>query len=112
MDWIATFHNLYNDHPHSSLGYVRPNEEHAGLGNAIRHARKDNLSSARRMRRAFYKSQKELVSDYTADKDRVLEGFLSENLEAESVETEENGENGILTKNFRHNSSAVLCQNR
>lgn len=112
MDWIATFHNLYNDHPHSSLGYVRPNEEHAGSGNAIRQARKDNLSAARRMRRAFYKSQKELVSDYTADKDRGLDGILSENLEAGLVKTEENGENGILTKNFRHNFSAVLCQNR
>lgn len=112
MDWIATFHNLYNDHPHSSLGYVRPNEEHAGLGNAIRQARKDNLSSARQMRLAFYKLQKEVVSDYAADKDLVLDRLLSENLEAESVGIEENSKNGILPGNFRHNSSAVLCQNR
>ena len=112
MDWIAAFHNLYNDHPHSSLGYVRPNEEHAGLGNAIRQARKDNLSSARQIRLAFYKSQKEMVSDYAADKDRVLEGLLSKDLEAESVGAEGNSKNGILTGDFRHNPSAVLCQNR
>lgn len=57
-DWVATFQRLYNDHPHSSLGYVRPNEEHEGLGNAIRQARKDNLLSARRMRLSFYNAQK------------------------------------------------------
>ena len=60
-DWVATFQRLYNDHPHSSLGYVRPNEEHEGLGNAIRQARKDNLLSARRMRLDFYNAQKEGV---------------------------------------------------
>ncbi len=112
MEWVATFHVLYNDHPHSSLGYVRPNEEHEGLGNAIRQGRSDNLSSARKMRLAFYTSQKEVVSNYAAEENRVLDGLLSEILEAEPVGIEETGKNGILPENFRNNFSAVLCQNR
>ena len=32
VNWVARFRGLYNDHPHSSLGYVCPNDEHAGLG--------------------------------------------------------------------------------
>lgn len=111
-DWVATFQRLYNDHPHSSLGYVRPNEEHEGLGNAIRQARKDNLLSARQMRLVFYKSQKEWVSDYAHDRDRVTEGFLRENSEAESGENGQDDEIGILIQDFRDNSSETLCQNR
>lgn len=48
IDWVAKFQKLYNDHPHSSLGYVRPNDEHAGLGNAIKMQRKENLMSAKK----------------------------------------------------------------
>jgi putative transposase len=47
IDWVAKFRKLYNDHPHSSLGYVCPNDEHAGLGDIIREKRKENLLSAR-----------------------------------------------------------------
>lgn len=111
-DWVATFQKLYNDHPHSSLGYVRPNDEHEGLGNTIRQARKDNLLSARRMRLGFYNAQKEGVSDYAHVRDRVTEGLLSENLETEPSGNGQNNRTGILTADFRHNSSAVLCQNR
>lgn len=112
IDWVAKFKTLYNDHPHSSLGYVRPNEEHVGLGNAIRQTRKDNLLSARRMRLEFYRAQKWVVPDHAPGKDRGFDGLLSENLEAVSMGTKENGENGILQGDFRNNSSAVLCQNR
>ena len=111
-DWVATFQMLYNDHPHSSLGYVRPNEEHEGLGNAIRQARKDNLLSARRMRLGFYNAQKDGVSDYSRVKDSVTKELLSGNIEAEPSANGQNNRIGILTTDFRHNSSAVLCQNR
>jgi hypothetical protein len=111
-DWVATFQRLYNDHPYSSLGYVRPNEEHEGLGNAIRQARKDNLLSARRMRLGFYNAQKEGVLGYAYVRDRVTKGLLSKNSEAEPNGNGQNNIIGVLTTDFRHNSSSVLCQNR
>jgi len=41
-----------------------------------------------------------------------MEGLLSENSEAELSGNVQNNKTGILTADFRHNSSAVLCQNR
>jgi len=86
-DWVASFQGLYNDHPHSALGYVCPNEEHAGLGDAIREKRKENLLSARKQRLAYYHGQRKGVSGKFLEKDKT-EG------------------------DFRANSEAVLCQNR
>jgi putative transposase len=54
VDWADLHGILHNDYPHSSLGYVRPNDEHAGLGNAIRQQRKENLKLARKERLAYY----------------------------------------------------------
>src|SRR3989338_2936827 len=58
IDWVEKFQKLYNDHPHSALGYVRPNDEHQGLGNTIRTQRKENLLVARKARLGNYHSQK------------------------------------------------------
>ena len=58
INWVELHKTLHNDHPHSALGYVRPNDEHAGLGNGIRHQRKENLKIARQERlRYYYESQ-------------------------------------------------------
>jgi hypothetical protein len=54
IDWVNWYQEYYNNHPHSALGYVRPNEEHTGLGNAIRQQRKENLKLARKERLAYY----------------------------------------------------------
>lgn len=117
IDWIAKFQKLYNDHPHSSLGYVCPNDEHAGLGNIIRQKRKENLLSAKQKRLACYHSQRKGVSDYGVGEDRDSEAIT------ESFSTAKKQGNGKSAKiealetaaredNFRANSSAVLCQNR
>lgn len=120
IDWVAKFQKLYNDHPHSSLGYVRPNEEHAGLGNAIRQKRQDNLKLAAQKRRAYYDSKKSGVIDYDLTEDRgsneVLEPVFSLEM-VETAESAENDKNGVLKEtlkkdDFRVNSEAVLCQNR
>ena len=116
-DWVPKFLKLYNDHPHSSLGYVRPNDEHAGMGNTIREKRKENLRLAMQKRRADYNSKKEGVSDYDLTKDlgsnEILEPvFALQNIE--NIESEETGvlEVAVRKDDFRVNSLAVLCQNR
>lgn len=117
IDWIVKFQKLYNDHPHSALDYVRPNEEHAGLGNMIRQQRKENLESAKQNRLALYYSKKEGVSKYGLIQERAynrmteicFEGFVSDNnqkVENNELEAFTGGED------FRVNSSSVLCQNR
>ena len=113
MDWAARFQKLYNDHPHSSLGYVRPNEEHAGLGNAIRQTGKENLLLARQRRLEFYKSQKAGVSEYGNDEDRGSNGLIGQdsvavisgNSQMSKIEVLGNGDS-------QTNSLALLCQNR
>ena len=45
--WVRKYQKIYNDHPHSALKYVTPNQEHRGLGNKIRGERKVNLAQAR-----------------------------------------------------------------
>ena len=84
VDWITKFQKLYNDHPHSSLGYVRPNEEHSGLGNTIRKTRKENLAVSNQNRLRYYHSQKEQVSDYGSTEDRVYNSVLCQNMEKEN----------------------------
>lgn len=54
MEWVAWYKQYYNNHPHSALGYIRPNEEHSGMGNTIRQQRQDNLKLARKERLAYY----------------------------------------------------------
>ena len=117
IDWVAKFQKLYNDHPHSSLGYVRPNDEHAGLGNSIRDKRQENLKLAAQKRRAYYNSKKEGVLNHGLTKDlssnEAIEPVFAlqsaENIENEKSEVSE----GVVRKDdFRVNSSAVLCQNR
>jgi len=116
-DWVAKFQKLYNDHPHSSLGYVCPNDEHAGLGDIIREKRKENLLSARQQRLEYYHCQRKGVSNHSADKDRgsneILEHVLAvknqENLKMIDIEALEGiGKEG----DFQVNSETVLCQNR
>jgi putative transposase len=54
IDWVNWYQAFYNNNPHSALGYVRPNEEHKGLGDGIRTQRKENLALARKERLAYY----------------------------------------------------------
>ena len=117
IDWISKFQGLYNNHPHSSLGYVRPNEEHLGLGNTIRQARKENLLTAKQNRLSYYHSQKGQVSDYGLIEDRVCYNVLCQNMEREKQENGQVAKIGSLepfkeTGDFRDNSSEILCQNR
>ena len=117
INWVAKFKGLYNEHPHSSLGYVCPNDEHAGLGDIIREKRKENLLLAKQERLAYYHCQRKGVSDYRPGKDRgsneILEPVLvvqnQENQKMAGIETLEGVEK---EGDFRANSSAVLCQNR
>lgn len=117
IDWVAKFKKLYNNHPHSSLGYVRPNDEHVGLGDTIRQIRKENLAAARQKRLAYYNIHRKGVSDYGVDKDRGSNGIVNPNLETQKVETGLKVENNTLEcfygdGDFQTKSSAVLCQNR
>ena len=54
VDWVERHRILHNDHPHSALGYVRPNDEHSGLGDGIRLVRKESLKAAREERLRYY----------------------------------------------------------
>ena len=116
-DWVARFQELYNDHPHSSLGYVRPNDEHAGLGNSIRDKRQENLKLAAQKRRAYYQSQRRGVLDYDLTKDLGSNEILEPVFALQNTENTENEKSGVLEgvvrkDDFRVNSLAVLCQNR
>ena len=118
IDWVAKFQKLYNDHPHSSLGYVRPNDEHEGRGSAIRQKRRDNLKLAAQKRHAYNKSKKEEVPGYDLTRDRGSNKVPEPVFTLAMVETAENAESGknLVTKNalkkddFRGTSEAVLCQ--
>lgn len=120
IDWVAKFQKIYNDHPHSSLGYVRPNDEHEGRGDAIRQKRRDNLKLAAMKRRAYNASKKEGVIDYDLTKDRGSTKIPEPVFALKIVKTAENAENdknGALKEalkkdDFRVNSEAVLCQKR
>lgn len=123
-DWIEKFQKLYNDHPHSALAYVRPNDEHAGLGNMIRQQRKENLKVAKQKRLAYYYSclagrqaQREGVSKYELDQERAYNRILDLCFENKNRRNDQNFENSELEafiggEDFRENSSVVLCQNR
>lgn len=78
INWVEKFYGLYNDHPHSALGYVRPNDEHAGLGNTIRTQRKENLLTARKARLGYYHSQKAGVSACGLAGDRGFKSIVGE----------------------------------
>ncbi len=113
MDWVFKFQKLYNEHPHSSLGYVRPNEEHEGLGNTIRQKRKDNLASARQNRRVYYMSQKTGVLDYGLGENISSTKLLCQNSEiGKSENSMGGGIEALKNEDFQQNSSIVLCQNR
>jgi putative transposase len=43
---------------HAGIGYVTPNDEHAGRGPAIRHARRIGLARARQTRLAYHRQQR------------------------------------------------------
>ena len=58
IDWVELHRQLHNDHPHSALGYVRPNDEHEGLGDSIRKERKEDLKIASKARLEYYYESK------------------------------------------------------
>jgi hypothetical protein len=96
IDWVAKFYGLYNDHPHSALGYVRPNDEHAGLGNTIRAQRKENLLVARKVRLGYYHSQKAGVSRRSLVEDRSTENIVGEDFEMAETQNEQRVKSGVL----------------
>jgi transposase len=117
INWVAKFKDLYNDHPHSSLSYVCPNDEHAGLGDIIREQRKENLLLARQKRLAYYHCQRKGVSEYRAGEDSGSNGILEPVFAVEpagnaGIEKITVSEEAKRRGNFRANSEAVLCQNR
>lgn len=106
-EWVDWYRNHYNDTPHSALGYVRPNEEHAGFGNDIRKQRKENLKLARKERLKYYyvckvAAEKAGVSSPCMGQEITTEGILVRNLKGPE---QENPEKGVLA--VIHNSSAV-----
>lgn len=96
IDWVAKFQKLYNDHPHSALGYVRPNDEHAGLGNTIRTQRKENLLIARKARLGYYHSQKAGVSNYGIGEDRGPESIVDEDFDMTETQNRQKVKSGVL----------------
>ena len=45
--WIADFVNWYNDqHRHSGIGYITPNQRHSGNGNKIMQKRNETIMNA------------------------------------------------------------------
>lgn len=117
IDWVTKYQKLYNARPHSALNYVRPNEEHAGLGNAIRQQRKENLKAAQQKRLANYYSKKRGISNYGLNQERASDVTPVACVETQKLKSSEFSENdefkGITGgEDFRVNSSLVLCQNR
>lgn len=117
IDWVEKFKRLYNNHPHSALGYVRPNEEHAGLGHAIRQQRKENLLSARQKRLACYKAKKAGVLSYELSRESASNQTPDPCFEGQKSDILERVENRVLEEltggeDFVYNSSLVLCRNR
>jgi transposase InsO family protein len=116
INWVRKFRMLYNDHPHSSLGYVRPNEEHEGLGNIIRKQRKDNLAKAQLARLAYYRFQKEVVPGYRLHDDLGRGGIVEKNPTAATAGKAKSSENRVLNglqgeAIFETTPQGVLCQN-
>ena len=94
-----------------------PNEEYAGLGNAIRQQRKENLKIARQKRLAYYRSRKEGGSNYELDQESASNSVPVACFEKQNYESDQKVENYRLEgftggEDFRVNSSAVLCRNR
>ena len=58
VDWLKHFPNIYNNEPHSSLGYVTPTQALLGKMEVILKQRKQNLNEARRARRAAFLASK------------------------------------------------------
>jgi transposase InsO family protein len=53
---LSAVRRAYNRvRPHAGIGYVTPDDEHAGRGAAIRHARRVGLWRARRARLAYHR---------------------------------------------------------
>ena len=114
---MEKFKRLYNDHPHSALDYVRPNEEHAGLGNSIRQQRKENLMLAKQKRLSYYKMKKEGVLNYGVSQENASSQTPASCFEGKKLDISEKVENRALEEltggeDSLHNSSLVLCRNR
>jgi hypothetical protein len=77
IDWVELHKTLHNNHPHSSLSYVRPNDEHAGLGDGIRQQRKENLKVARNARLTYYYESKIVVKFKTEEPELVCNSSAS-----------------------------------
>ena len=63
IDWVELHRQLHNDHPHSALGYVRPNDEHEGLGDNIRKERQEDLKVASKARLEYYYESKVVTQE-------------------------------------------------
>lgn len=105
-NWVEKYFKHYNNTPHSAIGYVRPNEEHAGFGDKIRQERKMNLAIAKQKRLENYRAR---TYPYP-EQENANKEILERNFEWQMVRNCENEKSGGEV--VIHNSSAVLCQNR
>ena len=62
-DWLNRFPSIYNQEPHSSLGYVTPAQALAGLKEVILNRRKQNLYEAKEARLAAYRATKSYLPE-------------------------------------------------
>jgi len=76
IDWVELHRQLHNDHPHSALEYVRPNDEHEGRGNDIRKERQENLKVASKARLKYYYESK-AVKKESGDGPAVVHNSLA-----------------------------------
>jgi transposase InsO family protein len=58
IDWFKRFPTIYNNEPHSSLGYVTPTQALLGHMEVILKQRKQNLNEAKMARRAAFQASK------------------------------------------------------
>lgn len=58
LDWLKRFPDIYNNEPHSSLGYVTPRQALLGQKEVILEQRRKNLSQVRKERLDYYRKQK------------------------------------------------------
>jgi hypothetical protein len=65
VDWLGRFPSIYNNEPHSTLGYVTPAQTLTGIREVILSQRKQNLYQARQARLAAYRASKNTPPEVT-----------------------------------------------
>ena len=63
VSWLERFPDIYNNDPHSSLGYVTPLQTLSGQREVILTQRKQNLAHARMMRYTAWQTSKHSLQE-------------------------------------------------